>query len=42
MIKYNKKYDKPVKFRFVVLDDEYNVIEVLYETKEYDSKWDSI
>lgn len=40
MLKYNKKYDNPVKFRFVVLEDEDNVIEVLYETKEYDSKWD--
>lgn len=41
MIKYNKKCDNPVKFRFVVLDDNDNILEVLYETKEYDNKWDS-
>lgn len=35
------KYDKPVKFRFVIVDDYDNVIEVLYESKkEYDSQWD--
>jgi hypothetical protein len=35
------KYSKPVKFRFVITDDEDNIIEVLYESKkEYDSQWD--
>lgn len=35
------KYNKPVKFRFVVTDDNDNILEVLYETiKEYDSQWD--
>ena len=35
------KYSKPVKFRFVIVDDEDNIIEVLYESKkEYDSQWD--
>lgn len=41
MIKYNKKYNKPVKFRFVVTDDNDNILEVLYETsREYDNQWD--
>ena len=32
---------KPVKFRFVITDDEDNVIKVLYETnKEYNSPED--
>lgn len=36
------KYDKPVKFRFVVTDDNDNILEVLYETtKEYNSQWDA-
>lgn len=35
------KYDKPIKFRFVIIDDEDNIVKVLYETsKEYDSQWD--
>lgn len=41
MIKFNKKYNRPVKFRFVVTDDNDNILEVLYETsREYDSQWD--
>lgn len=27
------------KFRFVLTDDEDNILEVLYESKEYDSRW---
>ena len=35
------KYNKLVKFRFVITDDEDNILEVLYETnKEYNSQWD--
>mgnify|MGYP003298705740 FL=1 len=35
------KDNRPVKFRFVVTDDNDNILEVLYETsKEYDSQWD--
>lgn len=43
MLKYNKiKYNKPVKFRIVITDDDDNILEVLYEfKKEYDSQWDS-
>lgn len=43
MINFNdmSKDSKPVKFRFVITDDEDNVIEVLYETnKEYNSPED--
>lgn len=29
-----------VKFRYVILDDDDNVIEVLHETKEYNDRWD--
>ena len=29
-----------VKFRFVILDDYDNVIEVLHETQEYNDRWD--
>ena len=36
------KYSKSVKFRFVITDDNDNILEVLYETsKEYNSQWDS-
>lgn len=36
------KYNKPVKFRFVITDDEDNILEVLYETsREYDSQWNT-
>lgn len=34
------KYNKPVKFRVVILDDYDNVIEVLNESPEYSGKWD--
>lgn len=35
------KYSQPVKFRFVVTDDNDNILEVLYETsREYSSQWD--
>ena len=27
------------RFRYVMLDDEDNVIEILYESKEYPDKW---
>ena len=43
MIKYNKKCDNPVKFRFVVLTDNDNILEVLYETsREYDGPRDPV
>lgn len=29
-----------VKFRYVILDDYDNVIEVLLETQEYNDRWD--
>ena len=41
MLKYNKMCDNRVKFRFVVTDDDDNILEVLYETsREYDNQWD--
>ena len=30
-----------VKFRFVELDDNDNIVKVLHETKEYDNRWNN-
>ena len=30
-----------IKFRFVELDDNDNIVKVLHETKEYDNRWNN-
>lgn len=30
-----------IKFRYVILDDFDNVVEILYESSEYPDRWDS-